>query len=481
VIDHADPALSQYLEAFLMLGKENSLTIFGAGMVTPEVIVETAKLGGTPCYLYDSSIIARKCQEVLAMPNAFGIEPRYAMKANSNGTILRQIVREGFGIDASSLNEARRAQLAGIDPHKVMLTTQEVPLGANHEILEPMMKEGMRYNVCSLRQLELIADFAVANGINLSIRVHPGVGSGESASRNTGDHYSCFGIHLTDLEEALAFARKKGVIFDAVHVHIGSGGDPAKWRENIDRELGFVRQYFPDAIRVSFGGGLKEARMPDEIAADLQELGLYAKQRIQEFYEETGRKLIMEVEPGTYLVANSGYIVTEIIDIKETGPEGFEFLVLNGGMEVNSRPILYGSRHPLYIVSQQGKLLSAEGNLDDLHPEDDLRVVVGRCCESGDSQSLDSEGNIIPRLMASPRLGDFVVIGGAGAYCASMTPHNYNSQVQVAEVLLGTDDTLHLIRKPQTLEQIVQNEMLLDIEACSCDDSCCSAKVAACR
>ncbi|MBJ6724048.1 diaminopimelate decarboxylase [Geomesophilobacter sediminis] len=419
-------------------------------------------MGRTPCYLYDGSIIHRKCQEVLAMPNAFGIEPRYAMKANSNATILREIVKHGFGIDASSLNEARRARLAGIDPPKIMLTTQEVPVGSDRVALEELMRLGMKYNVCSVRQLELVADFAVANGTRLCIRVHPGVGSGESASRNTGDHYSCFGVHLSDLPQALEFAKTKGIIFDAVHVHIGSGGDPAKWRENIDRELGFVREYFPDAERVSFGGGLKEARMPDEVAADLKELGNYAKQRIQEFYEETGRKLIMEVEPGTYIVANSGYIITEIIDLKRTGPEGFEFLVLNGGMELNTRPLLYGSRHPLYVVAQNGELLSAEGELGHLHPEDDLRVVVGRCCESGDSQSLDSDGNIIPRLLAEPAFGDFVVIGGAGAYCASMSPHNYNSHIQVAEVLMGEDGNLHLIRKPQTLEQIVQNEILLD-------------------
>lgn len=461
-----------------MLGKDRILTIFGTGQVTPEVILEAAKMGRTPCYVYDGAIIARKCQEILAMPNAFGIEPRYAMKANSNATILREIVKHGFGIDASSLNEARRARMAGIDPHKIMLTTQEVPLGSDRVALEELIRLGMKYNVCSVRQLELIADFAAETNTRLCMRVHPGVGSGESASRNTGDQYSCFGVHLSDIDEALAFAKSKGLIFDAVHVHIGSGGDPVKWRENIDRELGFVREYFPDAEKVSFGGGLKEARMPDEVAADLRELGQYAKQRIEEFYAETGRKLIMEVEPGTYIVANSGYIITEIIDLKRTGPDGFEFLVLNGGMEVNTRPLLYGSRHPLYVVSQKGDLLSAESELGHLHPEDDLRVVVGRCCESGDSQSLDSDGNIIPRLLAAPNFGDFVVIGGAGAYCASMSPHNYNSQIQVAEILVNEGGKLQLIRKPQTLEQIVQNEIIAE-QASACTAKGCGCTAAA--
>lgn len=299
------------------------------------------------------------------------------------------------------------------------------------------------------------------------MRVHPGVGSGESATRNTGDKYSCFGIHLTDLKGALNFAKNKNIIFDQVHVHIGSGGDPQKWRENIDRELSFVENHFLNThynqpiSRISFGGGLKVARMPGEVSADIQDLGKYAAEKISDFARKTGRELTMEIEPGTYPVANSGYLVTKVIDKKRTGPDGFEFLVLDGGMEVNTRPLLYGSEHPFYIVSSSGKLLSAETDLSSLDLEKDQRVVVGRCCESGDSQSLDETGHIIPRIMANPNIGDFVIVGGCGAYCSTMTPFNYNSHTQAPEIMLDREGTLKIIRHPQALHQITQNEVSL--------------------
>lgn len=426
--------------------------------IDPAVLAQAGREYGTPCYVYDEAAILQRCREVLGMPNSFGLHARFAMKANSNRALLQLVAGTGMGIDASSLNEARRAVLAGIAPGRIMLTTQEVPEGNDRRDLEELMLRGMRYNVCSLRQLKLVGPFAAARGLGLSFRIHPGVGSGESATRNTGDDYSCFGIHLTNVEEALRLAAALGVRFTALHSHIGSGGDPEKWRENIDRELGFVEKWFPDATTVSFGGGFKVARMPNEKSADIAALGDYAKGRIEDFARRTGRKLTIEVEPGTFIMANAGYLVTSVIDLKGTGPNGFEFIVLDGGMEVNTRPLLYGSRHPFYVVARDGTLLSSEFALDQATGQLDQRIVVGRCCESGDSQTLDAGGHITTRVMAHPGTGDFVVVGGAGAYCSSMSPFNYNSHVQSPELLFRTDGTLLAIRRRQTLEQVVQNE-----------------------
>ena len=167
------------------------------------------------------------------------LRPRPVLRRPSNRTLLKIIADQGLYIDASSLNEARRAELAGIEPGRIMLTTQEVPEGADRRVLEDMMLRGMRYNVCSLRQLRLVADFASANGLALSVRVHPGVGSGESATRNTGDDYSCFGIHLTDIAEALQTASEKKLRFTGPHPY-RLRRHPEMWRRNIDLELGFV-------------------------------------------------------------------------------------------------------------------------------------------------------------------------------------------------------------------------------------------------
>ncbi len=431
-----------------------------------KIIARAAEIATTPFYLYDQKIVDEKCDALKAMPNAYGLNVRYAMKANSTRAMLETICLDnGLGIDASSLNEARRARFAGIPYDKIMLTTQEVPEEGDGIELGYMIAKGLKYNVCSMRQLKFISPLASNNNIPLSIRIHPGVGSGESATRNTGDKYSCFGVHLTDLEQALSFAKYHGMTFDQVHVHIGSGGDPQKWRENIDRELGFIKKYFIDErftqpiSKISFGGGLKEARMPGEVAADIQDLGNYAAERITDFAKRTGRELTMEIEPGTFVVANSGSLVTKVIDKKQTGPDGFEFLILDGGMEVNTRPLLYGSKHPIHVVSSSGELLSSEFDLSSLDSEKDKRVIVGRCCESGDSQSLDESGHIIPRVMANPRIGDFIVIDGCGAYCSTMSPFNYNSHTQVPGIMLDRSGDLKVIRKPQSLKQIIQNEI----------------------
>ena len=246
------------------------MSLLNSTSVSSERIAAAAEQFGTPLYLYDEQTILNKCHDLLKMPNAFGLRVSYAMKANSNRALLQIITGLGIDLDVSSLNEAKRAHSAYIPYSRMMLTSQEIPLGEERRDLEDAMIHGLKYNACSLRQLDLISEFAAEHSLPLTIRIHPGIGSGESVTRNTGDKYSCFGIHLNDLENAVTFAADKGVIFDEAHVHIGSGGDPKEWRENIDRELAFVESSLPDVKVVNLGGGFKEARMPDEKPADIQ-------------------------------------------------------------------------------------------------------------------------------------------------------------------------------------------------------------------
>ena len=410
---------------------------------------------GSPLYVYDEDLILKRCQECLDMPNAYGLTVRYAMKANPNRTLLKKITGAGLHIDASSLNEVARAYIAGIPYDKIMLTTQEVYEGDEMKMLESLMLEGLKYNVCSLRQLYLIGDFACKNYLEPGIRIKPGIGSGESATRTTGDDYSCFGVHMNDFEEALKYAWGKWIKFKHVHVHIGSGSDPEAWRQNIDIELDIVGKHFKETESVGFGGGFKVARMPDEQQADITALGQYAKEQVEKFNKKHKRKLKVEIEPGTYIVANAGFAVTKVIDKKVT-PQA-NFILTNGGMELNARPLTYGSRHPIYIVSSDGTQVKSS-EFGDIQG-DYSAVVAGKCCESGDCQTLDMEGQAVTRRMSEPELGDIAIIGGAGAYCSAMAPFNYNSHTQVPEVLLCKNGELELVRKRQTMEQMLQNEI----------------------
>ena len=430
----------------------------GFSDITSETISQAAKQFGTPVYVYDETLILKRCRQCLDMPAAFGLTVRYAMKSNSCRAVLQLVHQAGLGLDASSLNEVLRAHIAGIPYSSITLTTQEVYCGERLEMLQDLMTKGLNYNACSLRQLRLIADFAAAAGINPGIRIHPGIGSGESAARNTGDDYACFGVHMSDISEAIDFAYSRGLKFTHIHEHIGSGADPEVWRNSIDHELSIIEEYFPDADTVCFGGGLKEARMPGDNQADVMLLGRHAKAKIEDFYTRTGRKLHAEIEPGTYIVANSGYAVTRVIDKKRTSRSNF--IVIDGGLEINPRPLFYGSKHPIYIIAENGETVKSSEFMPFPEAFDAYdAVVAGKCCESGDCQTLTADGHSESRAMAEPDIGDIAVIGGTGAYCAAMAPFNYNSHTQAPEVMYKADGQLQLVRRRQTLEQVLENEV----------------------
>lgn len=164
----------------------------------------------------------------------------------------------------------------------------------------------------------------------------------------------------------------------------------------------------------------------------------------------------MEVEPGTYIVGNSGFMVTRIIDRRDTGVPGFDYIITDGGMNLNTRPILYEAEHPFYVISESGELVSSEFNLDQLKTLE-FKVLAGPCCETGDTQSF-KDGHIYPRRMGNLQEG-FVVVGGAGAYCTAMNNPNYCSFLKPAEVLILPNRDPLLIVKQQTVQQMVQNEL----------------------
>jgi len=433
--------------------------LFPEGNTTNRTILQAAGMCRTPFYFYDGTMIEKQCRTLLNIPNAFGMNVRYAIKANPSRAVLELIDRQKMMFEAGSLNEVKRAQTAGISLDKILLTSQDVPQGENIILLKDMMKEGLNYTVCSFLQLKNIASFVIKNKTALSIRIHPGQGSGESATRNTGDHYASFGVQESELPHVLSFAKENKIKFTRIHVHIGSGSNPEDWKKNVDRTLETVERLFPDVRIINLGGGFKVARMPDEIAADMVELGEYTKEKFMIFYRQTGRKIILEIEPGTYVVANSGYLVTSVIDIKPNKNGEFWFFVLNGGMESNPRPLMYGARHPFYILAADGNLTWSD--FRDTKSET-TGVIVGRCCETGDSQCLNEDGTVAPRMMSKPQVGDYVVIGGTGAYCSSMAPFNYNSYLQAAELMLTPNGKIKIIRKSQSLEQLVINEIGLE-------------------
>lgn len=397
---------------------------------------------GSPVFVYDEATLAARAREVLGFPHAYGFRARYAMKALPTTAVLQVFHRLGLHIDASSGYEAERAIRAGIPAGNIQLTAQELP--AN---LESLVRQGVLFNACSLRQLETYC--TLFPGSEVSIRINPGLGSGHSNRTNVGGPSASFGIWHEQLADLLNIAQKHGVIISAMHTHVGSGSDPNVWIHCARLSLG-IAATLRDVKRLSLGGGFKVARMEGEVSTNLDDIGKLIAQEFHDFAANYNRNLDLEIEPGTYLVANAGAVVATAIDVVDTGDEGFNFIKLDSGMTEILRPSMYGAQHPIWVVPEPGERRT---QLEYL--------VVGHCCESGDiltPEPGDPE-RLETRVLPETRAGDTVVIGGAGAYCSAMAAKNYNSFPEAAEVLRGADGSFTLIRKRQTMDQMLENEV----------------------
>jgi diaminopimelate decarboxylase len=412
------------------------------GRSTPlaaRVAAEVRERFGTPCYVYDRAALEEAARRALAFPAPYGFTLRYAMKANSSHGILALFRDLGLHVDASSDFEVERALRAEFRPERIQLTSQ-MP----SRRLAEHLRRGVLFNACSLHQLEEFG--RIAPGGELSVRMNPGLGSGSTKRTNTGGPASSFGIWHEYLGEVKALAARYRLRIARLHTHIGSGTDPEVWKRAAQMTLEIAAQLDGVAI-VNLGGGFKVGRMPEEPSVELADVGAHVRRELEDFRQRDGRALRLELEPGTLLVANAGAVVASCVDVVDTGGDGYLFAKLDAGMPEVTRPSLYGAQHPVDVL--------AEGR------EQAAVVFVGPCCEAGDilTPAPGDPEALAPRWVPRPRIGDLVVIGGAGAYCAAMATINYNSYPQAPEVMLEPDGKLTLLRRRQDPEQVWGNEV----------------------
>lgn len=397
---------------------------------------------GTPVFVYDRGTLQRQARLVLNFPNAFGLTVRYAMKACPTGAVLKVLTSAGLHIDASSGHEVERALRAGVVPGRIQLTAQQLP-----DNLKALVKTGVLFNACSIAQIRVLGK--LFPGSQLSIRVNPGLGSGHNNRTNVGGPAASFGIWHEHLEEALTIGRQNGLKFTRLHTHIGSGSDPKVWQRAALLSLKTCKR-LPDVTVLNLGGGFRVGRVEGEQTADLKKIGQPIAEAFRAFAAKHGRQIHLEVEPGTYLVANTCVLLTTVIDVVNTGRRGYRFIKVDAGMTEILRPSMYGAQHPIEVIPN--------GATGRRHMK---QVVVGHCCESGDmlTPAPGSPESLLARSLPEARIGDLLVIGGAGAYCSAMSAKNYNSFPEAAEVMVAANGSVKLIRKRQTLDQIIQNEM----------------------
>ena len=409
--------------------------------LTPTKAREARETFGTPLFIYDEAMLKAQAQLALAFPNAFGLTVRFAMKASPNAAILKLFKSLGIQIDASSIYEVERAIRADFLPEEISFSTQEL----GHGFAE-FLNRGVHINACSIAQLQKIGE--ACPGSEIGIRFNPGLGSGSNNRTNVGGPASSFGIWHEKKDEIKKILQQYDLKVVCLHTHIGSGSDPSVWSKVALMSLDLVRE-FPDVRTLDLGGGYKIGRMKGEKSTDLQEIGQPVKEAFQQFADETGRQIHLEIEPGTFLAANACTILSSIQDATDTGPGGYRFLKLDTGMTEVLRPSLYGAQHPIITIPENPDAPSAE------------YIVCGHCCESGDilSPAPDQPEVLQPRELLQAAIGDLCAIEGVGAYCAAMPAKNYNSFPEAAEVLHRETGELQLIRHRQTLDQIIQNEV----------------------
>lgn len=388
--------------------------------LTEQTVREIAQNHGTPVYVNSRAMFTQQVKSITDVKMKTPLAIRYAMKANPNTEVLKLMLSLGVKIDASSVYEAEYALKLGFSPHDILLTGQQLPRD-----LKEFISQEVHFNATSLHQLEEYGK--VARGGNVTVRLNPGVGAGHHKFVTTAGVSAGFGIWHEYLDKVFETVKKYDLTIDRLHTHIGAGGDVEVWKKVIDINIGLL-ECMPTVKILNLGGGFKVARMTHEKSTDMNDALSALDAKMVEFNQKTGRNISVEIEPGTYLAANSAAIVCEVIDIVDTGKTGYTFIRTNTGMNDLLRPALYGAQHPLIVVPREGA--SSEQAKD--------YVVIGHCCESGDAITIASNNSqeIEPRALPEVKIGDYIVIEGCGAYCASMSAKGYNGFPITKEIMV---------------------------------------------
>jgi diaminopimelate decarboxylase len=410
-----------------------------AATLTPARIQSLAATFGTPLWVYDAATIRARIKALTAFDTI-----RFAQKACSNTHILRLMREQGVKVDAVSRGEILRALTAGFvaggEPSEIVFTADLF----DHATLATVVQHRIPVNAGSIDMLHQLG--AVSPGHPVWLRINPGFGHGHSNKTNTGGEHSKHGIWHTELLDALAAVRQHGLHLVGLHMHIGSGVDYGHLAEVCGAMVGFVKQAHAaghDLQAISSGGGLSTPYRDGEASVDTKHyFGLWDAARKQA-EALLGHPLALEIEPGRYLVAESGVLITEVRATKDAGRN--HFVMVDAGFSELMRPAMYGAYHAMSLIPADG----AERPLR-------AAVVAGPLCESGDVFTQGDGGVVEPRELARAEVGDLLLVHDTGAYGASMSS-NYNSRPLVAEVLIEADAD-RLIRRRQTVEELLALE-----------------------
>lgn len=391
-----------------------------------DIAEKIVKEYGAPVFVADAETIRKNARELLDAFAAFDMNIFYAMKANYNPHIVRIIKESGiYGIDAVSPNEVQLALELGYLPEQIIFT----PSNPSDEEMRYVGSKGVLQNLGSLSELERFGKLFPKQDV--SIRISPEVGAGESAKVATGGSASKFGILMEDMHDVRKIAKKYGLRVIGIHSHIGSGFyATTQFKKSVEAVCAIAKN-FKDVIFLDFGGGFGVQYHPDKSGIDLPAFAESIKKPIERFEKETGKKVTLRIEPGKYVVTQSTVLLARVTTIKKK--KDTTFVGVDAGFYNLIRPAMYGAYH--HVVN----LSNPKGTKERVQ-------VVGNVCETCDvfNGAID---------LAKPREGDVLGILCAGGYGTSMSS-NYNMREHAPEVLID-GEKIRCTRRRQTFDDIM--------------------------
>lgn len=388
----------------------------------------------TPLYVYDFDNIAKRYEELKHAFEGKKSLVAYAVKSNSNLAVIRHLAKRGAGADCVSIGEVKRALRAGVNKYKIIFSG----VGKrDEEIREALQEDILLINLESeaeMKRVEMIAREMEVEA-RISIRVNPNVDPQTHPYISTGLHENKFGVSIDAAKRMYIYAKKSAHLNPiGIHFHIGSQlTELSPIEEACEIVADLVRSLQAINIDIKFfdvGGGLGVV-YDNEVTIRTEAYAHAITQAIK------GLDVTIVMEPGRYMMANSGVFLTKVLYEKHNGDK--RFVIVDGAMNDLLRPSLYNAYHKIEAVQKEGETTKAD--------------VVGPVCESGDFLGKDVD---LPALEHN----DILVVHSAGAYGFTMAS-NYNTRGKVAEVAVseGMD---HLIRRRENFDDQIRLEELCD-------------------
>jgi len=357
----------------------------------------------------------------------------YSPKANSNLELLRIVRSEGLRADAMSPGEIYINMMAGYKPEEILYISNNV---SEDEFLYAI-HTGVKISVDSVSQLDLLG--RINPGGKVAFRLNPGVGAGHHEKVTTAGQKTKFGIEMSSIPEVKRIIEKYKLKLIGINQHIGSlfmDGDA--YLQSTGNILSIAKQ-FDDLEFIDLGGGFgipykKQANQP---RLDLKVMGEKLSGLIHSWVREYKKEIEFKIEPGRYIVAESSILLGRVNAVKMNYK--LKYIGTDLGFNVLVRPVMYDSHHDIEIYRKN----------DTPSLKEEPVIIVGNICETGD---IIAKGRTLPEIFENDVLG----VLDSGAYGYSMSS-NYNNRLRPAEVLIEEGGNHRIIRRRDTLEDLVRN------------------------